>query len=61
MTLEEVKLGSVRAIASAEDEDNEKDSKDTIEESRLEAIEHIKKYQAKIVRWQDRKVKLKVA
>jgi hypothetical protein len=33
--------------------------KDTIEESRLKAIEHIRKYQAETIRWRDRKVKLK--
>jgi hypothetical protein len=33
--------------------------KDTIEESRLEAIEHIRKYQAETIRWRDKKVKLK--
>ena len=33
--------------------------KDVIDESRLEAIEHIRKYQAKTIRWRDRKVKLK--
>jgi hypothetical protein len=33
--------------------------KDTIEESRLEAIKHIRKYQAETIRWRDVKVKLK--
>jgi transposase InsO family protein len=59
MTLEEVKLGSARALTSARDEDNENNLKDTIEESRLKAIEHIRKYQAKTIRWRDRKVELK--
>jgi hypothetical protein len=59
VTPEEIKLGSVRVAASVQEQDNEKVSKDTIKESRLEAIEHIRKYQAKIVRWRDRKVKLK--
>jgi hypothetical protein len=58
-TPEEIKLGSVRVAASVQEQDNEKVSKDTIKESRLEAIEHIRKYQAKIIRWRDRKVKLK--
>jgi hypothetical protein len=44
MTPKEVKLDSTRAITSTKVEDNEKVSKDTIEESRLEAIEHIRKY-----------------
>ena len=33
--------------------------KDTIEESRLKAIEHIRKYQAETIRWRDKKEKLK--
>jgi hypothetical protein len=33
--------------------------KDTIEESRLEAIEHICRYQAETIRWINRNVKLK--
>jgi hypothetical protein len=53
MTLEEVKLGSARAVPSAEDDDNEKVLKDIIEESRLEAIKHIRKYQAGTTKWQD--------
>jgi hypothetical protein len=45
VTLEEIKLGSTRVVASIKDEDDEKVSKVTIEESRLKAIEHIRKYQ----------------
>jgi hypothetical protein len=56
-TLEEAKLGSTRIIASTQDSNNEKVSKDVIEELRLEAVEHIRKYQAKTLRWRDRKVK----
>jgi hypothetical protein len=59
VTPEEIKLGSVRVIALTQDQDNEKVSKDTIEESRLRAIEHIRKYQAETIRWRDMKVKLK--
>jgi hypothetical protein len=59
VTLEEVRLGSARVITSTQNQDDEKTSKDTIEESRLEAIEHIRKYQAETIRWRDRKVKLK--
>jgi hypothetical protein len=59
VTLEEVKLGSARVMASAEDEDNEKISKYAKEESRLKAIEHIRKYQSETIRWRYRKVKLK--
>jgi hypothetical protein len=58
VTLEEIKLGSSRALASTEDEENEKVSKDTIEESRLEAIEHIRKYQSETIRWQDSTVQV---
>jgi hypothetical protein len=46
VTPEEIKLGSARVIALAQEQDNEKVTKDAIEESRLEAIEHIMKYQA---------------
>jgi hypothetical protein len=49
MTPEETKLGSVRVEASAEDENKEKVSKYMMEESRLEAIEHIRNYQAETV------------
>jgi hypothetical protein len=59
ITLEEAKIGSVRTLAFAEDEDTCKVSKDTIEGARLQAIDHINKYQAKTVKWQDRKVRLK--
>lgn len=58
MTPEEVKLDSARAMASAEDDDNENVLKDIIEESRFEVVEHIRKYQAETIRWQDKKVKL---
>jgi hypothetical protein len=34
-------------------------NKDTIEGTRLQAIEHINKYQAETIKWRDRKVKLK--
>lgn len=57
--LKEIKFGSARVIASAEGEDNEKVSKDIIEESRLKVVEHIRNYQSEIVRWWDRKLKLK--
>jgi hypothetical protein len=52
-------LGSTRVIASPQDQDNEKVSKDAIEDSRLEAIEHIRNYQVETIRWSDKKVKLK--
>jgi hypothetical protein len=59
VTPKEIKMGSARVTASTQDHENEKVSKDTIEESRLEAIEHIRKYQAETITWRDRKVKLK--
>jgi hypothetical protein len=59
MTPEEAKTGSIRTIASAEDEANYQVTKDTIEGTRLQAIEHINKYQAETVKWRDRKVRLK--
>jgi hypothetical protein len=43
-------LGSARVIALTQNQDDEKISKDIIEESRLEAIEHIRKYQAETIR-----------
>jgi hypothetical protein len=55
MSPDEAKLGSIRVFAATEDEDNVKFSKDTIEESRLELTEHIRKYQAETVKWRDRK------
>jgi hypothetical protein len=42
-------------LASAEDEANCKITKDTIKETRLQ----VNKYQAKTIKWCDRKVKLK--
>jgi transposase InsO family protein len=59
ITLEEEKIGSIRTLASAEDEDTCKVSKDTIEGVRLQAIDHINKYQTETVKWWDRKVRLK--
>jgi hypothetical protein len=34
-------------------------TKDTIEGTRLQAVENINKYQAEIIKWRDRKVRLK--
>jgi hypothetical protein len=59
ITPEEARVGSIRTFASAEDEDDCKITKDTIEGTRLQAIDHINKYQAETVKWHDRKVKLK--
>jgi hypothetical protein len=47
ITLEEAKTGSIRTIASAKDKANYQITKDTIEGTILQAIEHINKYQAK--------------
>jgi hypothetical protein len=55
----EAKTGSIRTTALAEDEADYQITKDTIEGTRLQAIEHINKYQAEIIRWCDRKVRLK--
>jgi hypothetical protein len=46
-------------LASVEDEENYKIAKDTIAETRLQAVGHINKYQAETIKWHDRKVKLK--
>jgi hypothetical protein len=59
ITPEEARAGSIRTLASAEDEEDCKITKDTIEGTRLQAIEHINKYQAETVKWRDRKVRLK--
>jgi hypothetical protein len=59
ITPEEARTGLIRTLASAEDEDTCKLSKDTIEGVRLQAIDHINKYQAETVKWRDRKVRLK--
>jgi hypothetical protein len=52
-------LKSTRFAASAQEQDNKKFTKDILEDTRLEAIEHIWKHQAETIRWRDRKVKLK--
>jgi transposase InsO family protein len=57
ITPEEARTGSIRTLASIEDEDACKITKDTIEGTRLQAIDHINKYQAKTVKWRDRKVR----
>jgi hypothetical protein len=59
ITPEEARRGSIRTLASKEDEENCKITKDTIEGTRLQAIDHINKYQAETIKWRDRKVKLK--
>ena len=55
----EARTDSIRTSASAEDEEDCKITKDTIEGTRLQAIDHINKYQAETVKWQDQKVRLK--
>jgi transposase InsO family protein len=59
ITPEEAKTGSIRTIASTEDKVDYQITKDTIEGTRLQAIEHINKYQVKTRKWRDRKVRLK--
>jgi hypothetical protein len=59
ITPEEAKTGSIRTTTSAEGEADSQITKDTIEGTRLQAIEHINKYQAETIRWRDRKVRLK--
>jgi hypothetical protein len=61
ITPEEVKAGSIRTRASAEDEDDYHVAKDTIEGTRLQAVENINKYQAETIKWRDRKVRLKIS
>jgi hypothetical protein len=59
ITLEEAKAGSIRTTTSAEDKPDYQVTKDTIEGTRLQAIEHINKYQVETIKWHDRKVRLK--
>jgi hypothetical protein len=59
ITPEEAKTRSIRTTTSAEDEADSQITKDTIEGTRLQAIEHINKYQAETIKWRDRKVRLK--
>jgi hypothetical protein len=59
ITPEEAKTGSIRTIVSVENEADYQATKDTIGGTRLQAIEHINKYQAETVKWRDRKVRLK--
>jgi hypothetical protein len=53
ITPEEARMGSIRTIASMEDEADCQITKDTIEGTRLQAIEHINKYQAETIKWRD--------
>jgi transposase InsO family protein len=59
ITPEEAKTGSIRTAALAEDEADYHVTKDTIEGTRLQAVENINKYQAETIKWRDRKVQLK--
>jgi hypothetical protein len=59
ITPEEAKAGSIRATTSPEDKADYQLTKDTIEGTRLQAIEHINKYQVETIKWRDRKVRLK--
>jgi hypothetical protein len=59
ITPEEAKAGSIRTTALAEDEADYHVAKDTIEGTRLQAVENINKYQAETIKWRDRKVQLK--
>jgi hypothetical protein len=59
ITPEEAKAGSIRTVASAEDEADYSVAKDAIEGIRLQAVENINKYQVETIKWRDRKVRLK--
>jgi hypothetical protein len=59
ITLEEAKAGSIRTVASKEDEADYSVAKDAIEGTRLQDVENINKYQAETIKWRDRKVWLK--
>jgi transposase InsO family protein len=59
ITPEEARTSSIKFLASTEDKGDCQITKDTIEGTRLQAIEHINKYHAETIKWQDRKVRLK--
>jgi ribonuclease HI len=59
ITPEEAKAGSIRTVASTEDEADYSVAKDAIEGIRLQAMENINKYQAEPIKSRDRKVWLK--
>ena len=59
ITPEEAKAGSIRTTTLVEDEADYHMAKDTIEGTRLQAVENINKYQAETIKWRDRKVRLK--
>jgi hypothetical protein len=50
ITPEEAKAGSIRTVASTEDEANFSVTKDTIEGIRLQAVKNINKYQAETIK-----------
>jgi hypothetical protein len=59
ITPEDDKAGSIRTVASAEDEADYSVAKDATEGIKLQAVENINKYQAETIQWRDRKVRLK--
>jgi hypothetical protein len=59
ITPEEAKAGSIRIMASTDDEADCFVAKDAIEGIRLQAVKNINKYQAETIKWHDRKVRLK--
>jgi transposase InsO family protein len=59
ITPEEAKAGSIRTVASVEDEADYSVAKDAIEGIRLQDVENFNKYQAETIKWRDRKVRLK--
>jgi hypothetical protein len=59
ITPEEARRGSIRSLALVEDEEGYKITKYTAEGTRLQAVDHINKYQAETIKWRDRQVKLK--
>jgi hypothetical protein len=55
ITPEEARIGSIKTLALEEDGEACKITKDTM----LQAIDHMNKYKAEIVKWRDKKVKIK--
>jgi hypothetical protein len=59
ITPEEARMGSITTLPLTEDEVDCRVTKDTIEGTKLQAIERINKYQAETIKWRDGKVRLK--
>ena len=59
VTLEEALKGSLRIRTAEGDGTDRQIATDTVEGTRLEALNNIQKYQAEMIKWRDRKVCLR--